>query len=359
MHVVVVGAGVVGLLTALECGRAGATVTVLDQGPIPNPAATSFDRHRIVRALYPGDPASTCDAARAYLRWVELAAELGPVFHEVGAVTSVAPDEAAAQLALLDAAGMPARLRTPAELAEDLPQLRFPAGRAAIVEDRAGVLLADRVLTALVDLLAAMPGIRLLSGAVVTAVRPSGRVELADGSVIDGDGVACTAGPWSRALLPAEVADRLTLFRQTMVYCELPDELATSFAALPAVPAFGTDPGAWLVPPVAGTALKFSSGVGCRAVDEVTDRVAPDAVRDLVVERLSQVLVGFRPDWVRHAADAYYLADDGRPLICPLDGPRLWAFAACGGTSFKLAPVIADTLRQRVMESSSGDRYRR
>jgi glycine/D-amino acid oxidase-like deaminating enzyme len=38
--IVVVGAGVTGIVTAIECARAGHRVTLLDRGPIPNPAAT-------------------------------------------------------------------------------------------------------------------------------------------------------------------------------------------------------------------------------------------------------------------------------------------------------------------------------
>ena len=66
MRIVVVGGGVIGLITAMECVRAGARVDLVDQGGIPSPSATSYDVHRVVRALHRGDAALTTAAARAH-----------------------------------------------------------------------------------------------------------------------------------------------------------------------------------------------------------------------------------------------------------------------------------------------------
>ena len=48
-RVIVVGGGVIGLLTAVECVLAGAEVTIVDQADLPYARATSYDWHRIVR----------------------------------------------------------------------------------------------------------------------------------------------------------------------------------------------------------------------------------------------------------------------------------------------------------------------
>ena len=49
MKVTVVGAGIMGLSAAWALSRRGHDVTVLDQGPVPNPRGASVDQHRLIR----------------------------------------------------------------------------------------------------------------------------------------------------------------------------------------------------------------------------------------------------------------------------------------------------------------------
>jgi hypothetical protein len=61
------------------------------------------------------------------------------------------------------------------------------------------------------------------------------------------------------------------------------------------------------------------------------------------------VIPTLRADWVRASRDCYYLSDtvSGGPLLAVL-GTTVLAYAACGGSSFKFAPLIARALAQRV-----------
>lgn len=52
MNVIVVGAGIAGLSTAWSLVKAGHGVSIVEQGPIPNPLAASGDHHRIIRSAY-------------------------------------------------------------------------------------------------------------------------------------------------------------------------------------------------------------------------------------------------------------------------------------------------------------------
>ncbi|MFE3204448.1 FAD-dependent oxidoreductase [Embleya sp. NPDC059237] len=97
MRTVIVGGGVVGLLTALERARAGHRATLVEQGPLPNPHAASYDRA-------PG----AAHPARRRRRW---RAPAGP------------------------------------DRARPAPTIRaFPPARARCTRSGAGVLLANRVL---------------------------------------------------------------------------------------------------------------------------------------------------------------------------------------------------------------------
>ena len=149
MRIAIVGSGVVGLLTAVSCASAGHQVSLFEQAGIPSPAATSYDRHRVVRGLHLGDQARTTAATLAHHKWVALQHLLSARFYErVGALT-VLPDEDPAQARrMLADAGSRSRLLGPDDLAAHYPQIRFPAGASAVFEFQAGVLLADRVLAA-------------------------------------------------------------------------------------------------------------------------------------------------------------------------------------------------------------------
>lgn len=352
MRVTVVGGGVIALLTAVECALAGHRVTVVDQGPIPYSRATSFDQHRIIRALHPADPLATAAALRAHHRWLELEELFATRFYErVGALTVLPPAAADAGALLLSDAGGRARTLTATALAERYPHLSLDGALGGVLEDEAGVLLAERVLAACVGWLKWQPGIDLVEHRPAVAVDGErGQVRLADGRVLHGDGVLVAVGPWARRLLPERVAKSLTLYRQSLLYCRVPRARAETWADTPAVPALGTRRGAWLIPPVAGTALKLSSAAVCREADDLTDQVTPEERQRELAAEFGDLLPGFGPAWVLGGKDCYYLsyAETGGPLVVSLGGSG-HAYAACGGTSFKFAPLIARTLADRVL----------
>ena len=346
MRVLIVGAGVVGLLTAMECLADGHEVVVLDSGDIPNPAATSYDRHRTLRALHQNDPAATAAAVRAHHRWIELQHVLGTRFYEqVGSLTVMPPADLDRARALLSAAGSQAHALDPDELTARYPHVEFPIGEGAVFESHAGVLLADRFLLACADWLGRQPAADLRPHQQVTAIDADrALVHLADGGTVGADAILAAPGPWSRDLLPTLAGD-LQLYQQAVLFCDVPDLDASAWAATPPMLSIGVDGCAWLVPPVVGTPLKLSAASACRTADRVGGGVADPYWRQHLIDVFSEVIPGFRADWVVDAQDCCYMArasTDG--AMTAMLGERVVAFAACGGSSFKFAPVIAQAL---------------
>jgi sarcosine oxidase len=345
MRIVVVGGGVIGLLTAMECARAGARVDLLDQGGLPATSATSNDLTRVVRALHCGDAALTAAAARAHEGWLEVERRVGGRFyHRVGVLTAMPAAEVGANHAMVTAAGLPSRMVTAAGLGERYPQINFGPGRAAVFEPATGAILAREALLALARWLRGQPAVHLHPHREVVAVDGTGGVRLADGTALTGDRVVVAAGPWSRSLVPAVLATDLAMQRQTML------SYAAAWSGMPAVLGLGESGDAWLMPPVAGTPARLSAASACRTVPEMTDRVAPRQWRDHLVRRFAALLADFDPAAVTGAADGYYLADatSGGPLLAGGEWP-VWAYAACGGLSFKFAPLIARALADRAV----------
>jgi sarcosine oxidase len=353
VRVVVVGSGVIGLLTAVECVRAGANVELVDQAGIPAPQATSNDRYRVVRALHRGDAELTAAAAQARRVWAALERMLAArFFHRTGVLTVMPENAVPDGRALLAAEGELAQVVPRTALLKRYPQLRLGPGRlgtglAAIFEPAAGAVLASEALAAVANWLREQPGVTLRPGCRVAHITETGAVMLTDGSVLGGDGIVIAAGPWSRDLLPAAAADDLVMYRQTMLtYAPAP-----AWPGMPAVLGLGPDHDTWLMPPVAGTGARLSAASACRAVPAMTDRDAPARWRDHLIDRFATVLAGFDPAQVTGAIDGYYLSDQaglGPRLVAIGDGPT-WAYAACGGLSFKIAPLMARALADRVM----------
>src|SRR5438445_8143966 len=82
---IVVGAGINGVVAAIELRRRGHEVTLIDPGPLPHPLAASTDISKAVRSCYGGDELYTALAERAVSRWREWNNEFDTtLYHEVG-----------------------------------------------------------------------------------------------------------------------------------------------------------------------------------------------------------------------------------------------------------------------------------
>jgi len=352
MKIVVVGAGVIGLLTAVECVRAGAQVDLVDQAAIPSDSATSYDRHRVVRALHRGDTRLTLAAAALHEAWLGVERRLGGRFyHRTGVLTLAASPDIDAGLALLSGADVPVQALSDRDLSARYPQVRFEAGQQAVFEPAAGTVLADQALLAAARWLRGRPGVRTHPHRRVSHVEESGKVRLTDGGVLAGDSVVVAAGPWSRGLLPARLAGKLTLKRQTVLSYQ-PTSLEADWSTSPAIVGLGGSAyDAWLMPPVAGTQVRLSAASACRTVAEMTGRDTPGDWRDHLTSRFSTLLTGFDPAAVTGATEGYYLADEAGqgPLLARVGDGTVWAYAACGGMSFKFGPVLAQALADRAL----------
>lgn len=341
LRVVVVGAGITGLLAAIRCVLAGYRVVLLERGPIPNPGSTSFDQHRALRALVAGDPAATSRASRLHGRWRELDSLLcdhltgAHLYRRVGVLTALPPGDAASALATAEAAGLSIRTADPA----DYPHIGFPADAAVVLEPHAGVLLADRILHAAARWLRHHPLADLRPGREVVGVRPeSGRVLLACGAVESGDVALVAAGPWSAALMDLPV----TLHCQTMVYLRPPAELVHSWAATPIAGGIGADGRAWLLPSVAGTLVKIST-------DAVRREVATLSGPSDEAHWATRVLrAGIVPEADRYTTarvrHCHYSTAAGGDTGFVRVGPAVWARPASGGDGFRSAPQAVEAV---------------
>lgn len=340
-RVLIIGAGVTGLVAAVRFARSGWPVTVLDRGSIPNPASTSFDQHRVIRALAPADPAATRRAAALRARWLALESLLDAAFYRrIGAVSVLPEDQAETALASARAAGLDVSLVAPSSL----PLVCLPTGSVGLLEHDGGVLMADRVLHAATRWLRRRPEVRLCPGQEAEAVDPRcGRVTLAGGRVLAADLVLVAAGPWSRDLVDLP----MVLHRQTMVYLQPPADLVPRWDRSPAVGGLGRDGRAWLAPPGQGSLLKISSDAVCRDVPSLDYAPRDDA--QIWTSRLlcEPILTDAHRYTSVGAKQCHYVTDaaSGSAHLIQL-GPNVWSRAAAGGDGFRTAPLAAERIAQ-------------
>src|SRR5438552_10619884 len=82
---IVVGAGINGVVAAIELRKRGHEVVLVDPGPLPHPLAASTDISKAVRAAYGADEDYTALAEQSREIWRQWNVEFGvKLYHEIG-----------------------------------------------------------------------------------------------------------------------------------------------------------------------------------------------------------------------------------------------------------------------------------
>ena len=349
MKVIVVGAGIMGLSAAWALARLGHHVTVLDQGPVPNPRGASFDQHRLIRYPYGAALGYTRMVGEAYRAWDDLWADLGDRHYVATGTLGLSVGDTRwveASADALKALGLKVEWLPLAELTSRFPLLTVEGVSSAFRSDTGGVLLADRIVTALASHLVSR-GVTVIPETRVVEIDPAAAsVTQGNGQGLQADALVVAAGAWIPRLVPGFAA-RLTPSRQVLVYLEPPPALAPAWAAHPLILDIGPDSGFYLVPPVAGTGLKIGDHNFSMAGD-------PDDPREVAAEEAAPVfescrrrLAGFDRYRLASARSCYYAVEpEERFLVERVD--RAWVMAACSGHAFKFGPVLGQRLAEAI-----------
>ncbi len=245
-RVVVVGAGVFGVFTALALRDRGVQVTLLDPWGAGNARSSSGGETRVIRGAYGPDPVYTRLAVDAFERWAAFERRVGRTFlHPTGALWMVATEDDSflrGALPVLRDAGLAVSELTPSEAARRWPQIRFDGVRWVLHEERAGFLLARRACAAAAEALAAAGGevraVAAASGAagpeLVDAGARATALRLADGGTVAADQFVFACGPWLPKLFPELLGAALRPTRQDVLFFGTPrDDRRFEHGALP------------------------------------------------------------------------------------------------------------------------------
>src|SRR6185369_4971067 len=268
-HFGVIGAGVVGAGIAWHLAKRGHRVTLIEQGPVPNPTGASFDQHRLTRRMYPEQPHYARLMDEAYAAWADLFAAMGEDHLErCGALScsAIAGDWADRGRKVLDEVGARYELLSGKDAEARYSFLTPGRIRWAVLEPDGGVLLADRITTGLARL-CTQAGVEIHGNTRVVHVKSeSGTAVTETSGELRFDQLVVATGAWIPQLLP-DLGRDVGPCRNVVVYFDPPAEFAEAWKTAPGIIDFGGPEEVWGIPPVRGTDLKLADvGVRGRAL---------------------------------------------------------------------------------------------
>ena len=167
--VIVVGAGINGVTTAIELKKRGYEVVLVDPGPLPHALAASTDISKAVRSAYGADEDYTAMAERSIKLWRQWNEEFGTkLYHEVGVMFvrrgRMEPgDFEYESLQLLERRGHKVTRMDTAQSWNRFPAWNPELYRDGVLEIEAGYAESDRAVGILVERAKAM-GVELRDG---------------------------------------------------------------------------------------------------------------------------------------------------------------------------------------------------
>ncbi len=350
MNIIVVGAGIAGLSTAWQLVKAGHSVTIVEQGKIPNPLAASGDHHRIIRRAYGRAAGYGRLITQAYEVWDELWADLGENHLDARGFLCISReegDEAEILREGLEAGGYPFELLAPDAAVARWPFLEAGTFRYAFFSTDGGALHCRRIAAGLLAWLRAN-GANVYEDTRVAKVHADdGSIELEDGSTMSADRIVVAAGAWVLNLFP-ELGGTLTTYRTALAYVEPPADLKAAWEEAPVILDVGGQTDGYMIPLTRGAGMKFGSGLHKVETSDADWNREPvegegEAIRNLFSPPIARILE-YR---VTEVVTCVYTFTSDETFFAKEKGKCL-VVSACSGHGYKFGAAVGRRVAQAV-----------
>ncbi len=206
--VLIVGGGILGAWTAYWLSKKrGFSVSLIEQGEIPHPCASSSEVLKSFPLTYGKDSFATAVAAKSMPLWLELNRESGqPIFETIGFLELVSSNgrEAEESLRILGELKLPVEKWDKARIQKRYPVIHTPGIKFGVFHPDGGIVWAGRAVGALTAL-AQKAGVRFFPGTKAVAVQRGAEgvlgVKDAAGKTRRAKAYLFCAGAWTTELL--------------------------------------------------------------------------------------------------------------------------------------------------------------
>jgi monomeric sarcosine oxidase len=354
--VVIIGAGLAGAASALSMSRRGRSVVLLEQFAPNHARGSSHGSARIVRRVY-GDALYVSLTGQAFELWreVEHAADVS-LLRMYGGL-DFGPKRNVPRIAeVLTEQHVPFEQLPADEAATRWPGMEFEG--EVIFHPQAGTLDSGGAVSAMVAL-ARSRGADVRYDTAATAVDPSGRVQLADGTTLTAGTVVVAAGAWVGPLLAGVVElPPLRVTQQQIFHFPRLDPAAPPWpsviheSARNAVYhlAGGRDGGASDDRKIG----EHDGGTATTAADR--DGVIDPASAGRVVEYVQRWLPGLSPT-PSSTASCLYTETPSEDFVLDKVGPVV-VCSPCSGHGAKFAPLVGELVAGLVDGRETPERFR-
>ena len=356
--IIVVGAGINGVTSAIELKKRGHRVVLVDPGPLPHPLAASTDISKAVRAAYGPDEIYTELAERCIALWKQWNVDFGTqLYHETGVLfvcerRMQQGDFEYESCRVLEKSG---------HRVERFDEFTFHQRFPAFAEDRfkdgffdpdAGYVESGRVVASLIDY-AKSRGVELRERAKFKELDENDKrvagIILEDRHRINGDAVVMATGAWTPYLLPS--TKKFLRATGHPVFHLKPKQ--PNFFLPARFPFFGAD-----ISTTGFYGFPLNQGVVKIANHGAGREMSPDSSAREVTRADEKALRAFLRSTIPSLADApivdsrvcmYSDTNDGDFWIAPdPDRPNLTLATGDCGHGFKFAPVLGEIIADAV-----------
>jgi glycine/D-amino acid oxidase-like deaminating enzyme len=361
---IVVGAGINGVVAAIELRKRGHEVVLIDPGPLPHPLAASTDISKAVRAAYGADEDYTALAERSGEIWRQWNVQFGvELYHEIGFLfmrqRSMQPgDFEYESFKVLERRGHRIERISSKQLRERYPAWNAERYLDGFLDVEAGYAESGRVVATL-TLRAKLIGVELRENATFRELNEAGgRVKgilLENGEKITAETVVMAVGAWTPYALPFT----RNFFRASgQPVFHLKPEKPELFTP-ERFPIFGAD---------ISTTGYYGFPLNCDGVVKIANHgsgreMSPDSPERAITKQEENQMRQFLSDSFPGLADApivftriclYCDTHDGNFWIAP-DPERPGLIVAAGdcGHGFKFAPVLGGIIADAVEGKSN------